>query len=126
MLGMYICGFCSGVFLSSVEVSSITPAYYAINASVSEFVFTGSGFLTLPQSCVVPIARSNDTPLENQYSTNHRYFMVLSVESDTLARATYPDGISQQFSYALYAGAIVSPDRDIVFWQNETRPLPAS
>ena len=103
-------------------MEGVSPTYYAAGATPLEFNVDGTGFGLIPDDAIGIKAYSNDNPLQFKDQTNTQYLydivgrtsrrMVLVMESPTVS------GVS------CYLGAIVSNDRQTVYWVNETRPLP--
>lgn len=68
------------------------------------------------------LSTSNDNPLEARDTVIGEYlFDVTSVVGDT---AVLTCRQANRHGVANYLGAILSADRNVVIWQNNTRPLP--
>lgn len=83
------------------------------------FVLEGHRFELIPDDAFGLYASSNDDPLQN-ISDNYGYTISEKTETrmvlvSTAASAQHP---------ANYLGGIVSADREVIYWTNETRPLP--
>lgn len=67
-------------------------------------------------------ATSNDDPLAKRYSMNNNDLFDIVNKSDTTMRVEAR--VQQSHSSNNFLGALVSQDREIVYWVNNTRPLP--
>lgn len=82
----------------------------------------GHGFMNLPGNAVAIIASSNDNPLEYKDLLDNNYIFTISERSDE--RIVFVHTTTSATSRDYYIGAIVSRDRSVVYWVNESRPLP--
>lgn len=86
-----------------------------------EFAIEGRNLDLLPNDIIGVVSNHNDNPLEGRYSVDDNFYcQVVSITTNTLvlsARSAVPHG-------ALYLGGIVSNDRTVVYWQNDSAPLP--
>lgn len=64
----------------------------------------------------------NDEPLRFRYSGDPSFFF--DVVDKSFGSITLRPRIEVTHHVAGYLGAIISKDRNVVFWVNETRPLP--
>lgn len=99
----------------------MTPNYYAEGEVRQLFRLQGSGFLSIPQDAVGLFAYQNDKPLQFIDAVQDTYLLDVNVISDTEMEVT---GRIETFHYANYLGGIVSNDRQIVFWTNNSMPIP--
>lgn len=78
--------------------------------------------MTLPGDAVGLLSYSNDNPLQNRYSTfdDHRW----AIASRTDEVLTLRQVRSESHVDSSYLGCIVTSDRRVVLWVNESRPLP--
>lgn len=86
-----------------------------------EFVIEGSGFDLLPYDIIGVVSNHNETPLESRYNQDNRYYCEVVFKSDTRIEMAAASAVGHS---ALYLGGLVSYDREIVYWQNDTQPLP--
>ena len=109
-------------FFSSVVVNEITPSYYASGDYQLEFELHGSGFLGIPVDAVGVPSSDNNDPLRSRNTMVETSVMTIVSRTDTtmLIRANG----SVQHQNPLYLGALLSGDREIVYWVNDTAPLP--
>lgn len=104
-------------------VFNIAPAYYASITDVrARFVLSGSGFEDLPSDAVGLVSTSNNDPLREINSTLTSVILPLDVLSNTSLIAEHAEIHSIRVPF--YVGAIVSADRQTIYWVNDTKPLP--
>ena len=105
-------------------VESISPAYYAIQTdySIYRVDLVGRGFSLIPDDAIGIASYDNEDPLQNRYSDEGYNLQDVIVESDGSMYTQYIS--SHRLNENMYLGAIVSNDRETVYWVNETRPLP--
>lgn len=68
------------------------------------------------------LATDNDAPLAGRDTTSPYYYGDVEVRSAEEVSLRTKSLSSHQFP--TYVGAILSADRSVVYWVNETRPLP--
>ena len=78
----------------------------------------------LPDDAVGIFAKSNDNPLEYRYTQNlyMQFGIVLKTQTQMVMRQKTVTTHNQNN----YLGAIVSEDRSIVYWINDTKPIPVT
>lgn len=103
-------------------VDEISPTHYASGATVGEYVLSGVNFHYIPEDAVGIIAFDNDAPLANIDAQPAFWLFDIGEKTDT--RMTMHQRETSTHGDANYLGAIVSADRQTVYWVNETRPLP--
>lgn len=108
-----------GKFYSGVEVFEVTPTYYAGGIREKNFTLQGVNFSSLPSGAVGIIATYNDDPL-HYVNGGANFEISLSIVSDTEISALH----NTTMNNPSYFGAIVSNDRQTIFWVNTSRPLP--
>lgn len=86
-----------------------------------EFIVAGSGFDLLPNDIVATYSISNDDPLTGRYHMSTLYYCQLIYKSDNELIFESSDAAAHS---ALYLGAILSSDREAIYWLNESKPLP--
>lgn len=86
-----------------------------------EFTINGSGFDLIPNDAIGLPATNNDEPLQFLLTTDTHLVAQIVSYSDTSIRFVASGDSSHN---ALYLGCIVSADRSVVYWVNESRPLP--
>lgn len=83
---------------------------------------SGGGFDTIPEGSIGIISGNNNNPLENlNNQTENRIYNVTVLGDDS---AVLVQRVAYQYGSATYLGAIVSPDRQTIYWINDTKPLP--
>lgn len=102
-------------------VEEINPTYYAAGTYILEYTLKGQGFMALPDDAVAVPMTSNDEPLQYRDATSRRVLMTISARSGS--EVTFTAGISTDHGIGSI-GAILSADRSLVYWMNNTRPLP--
>lgn len=82
----------------------------------------GKGLLLIPGGATGIVSFNNDEPLERLNDTSGYYSVPIMERFATrlLLRPWSPHG----FQYPYYLGAIVSADRQTIYWVNNSRPLP--
>lgn len=83
---------------------------------------TGHGFLNIPEDALGIFASDNNNPLQYIDTDVNEWLFELSIIDDTQLTATciHPN----IHTGSNYLGAIVSADRQTVYWINNTNPLP--
>ena len=102
-------------------MTEIRPTYYAGGDFTYEFEILGCGFDMLPSDVVGFPMTSNDDPLRYRNADAPSAVMLLVERSNTriVMRA------SEEAHHGLTSiGGLVSNDRSIVYWENDTNPLP--
>ena len=82
----------------------------------------GSGFGILRNGALGKISYDNDAPLSFRYDNQDTHTFDVEVISNTEAVLRYRQTAAP--SPYNYLGCIVSFDGSVVYWVNETRPLP--
>lgn len=103
-------------------MEEITPPFYANEEIVSEYTLRGAGFSSIPEDAVGLYSSDNANPLERLNTDSQSLLFSVVVDDDTTLRA-----ICMQPSKHYrdnYLGAIVSADRQHVYWVNDAEPLP--
>lgn len=87
-----------------------------------EYVLLGSGFDSIPGDAVGVTAADNNDPLAGKDNDSPGWLYEIQTKNDNqivlhqVAEATH--------NIPTYLGAIVSADRQTVYWTNDTEPLP--
>lgn len=89
---------------------------------VGTFALRGINFNLIPQDAVGVLMVSNDDPLFNRDTTFNNRLFDLNVISDTELTATQRNPSEHNTPSSI--GAILSQDRQTVYWVNDMRPLP--
>lgn len=86
-----------------------------------EVILTGRGFGIIPDDAIGIGATRNEDPVQFVSSTNEALLMTIAEKNENRMQMTQ----AAQYTHNLpvYLGAIVSPDRQTVYWVNRTRPL---
>lgn len=103
-------------------VEEISPSYYAENIGDVTYTLRGSGFEQIPSDAVGILAMSNGNPLELIDTTREDWLFDISEKTSSVL--VMPQRQMRAHGAPTYLGAIVSADRRIVYWRNDTRPLP--
>lgn len=104
-------------------VDEISPTFYAAGSSgLLPFELRGRGFLDIPPDAVGVWSDTNADPLVYRNSDLTYNRSVIVGKTDNTMTLQYPE--THQATVARYLGAIVSADRETVYWVNDTRPLP--
>lgn len=97
------------------------PDYYAPGTYEREGQLIGTGMTLLPADAVVILARSNDSPLAWLENQDPAYNTSVSIVNDEQVNFKFEEAV---FNLPVYIGALVSSDRQTIYWVNRTRPLP--
>lgn len=103
-------------------VDEISPNYYAEYIEIGDYVLHGSGFHGIPDDALGIVAFSNDTPLE--YINEHSDYGLYGITRKNKTEMTLTQKKTGANAQPSYLGAIVSADRQTIYWTNNTRPLP--
>lgn len=87
-----------------------------------DYILFGSGFSGIPDNAVGILARANDNPLEFIETDNPINLFSISQKTDTQLTMSPVQLITHTIDS--YLGAIVSEDRQTIYWVNDTNPLP--
>lgn len=68
------------------------------------------------------MAAYNDNPLQFRYTTEGTQMYGIDSKTDTLMEMSQV--ITSQHGLNVYLGAILSADRETIYWINDTEPLP--
>lgn len=83
---------------------------------------TGKAFDLLPVDAIGILAKNNDNPLELRNTSYPPNLLDIAEKSDETLTLNARQVTSHIDAY--YLGAIISADRETVYWVNESRPLP--
>jgi hypothetical protein len=86
------------------------------------FSLSGERFIGLPVGALGVLAIRNDNPLERQYSNYDSDLFRITEKTNTSLKLVSRSPSAH--TIPVFLGAIVSPDRSWVYWQNDTNPLP--
>lgn len=103
-------------------MTSISPNYYAGGSYKRDFILEGVNFSMVPSNAIGLIATDNNNPLELIEATSPA--VILSVGQNTDTAMSLLNDSSHTLNEPSYLGAIVSNDRQVVYWVNQSRPLP--
>lgn len=113
-----------GGFYAGVVVTEISPAYYATfpTSGTSVYRLKGFGFNSIPAGAVGRLSYSNNNPQAYKEDDTgiHSYSIEVVSNNEIIARKNSP-------TYTVgdtYLGCICSADGSVVYWTNETKPLP--
>lgn len=99
----------------------ITPTYYAGGSRERKFELIGSGFTSIPTDAVGVLSQGNNDPL--MWARDTEPFKLATVEVIDDTKAIVDNGV-HNLGNNTYLGGIVSNNRQIVYWVNNTKPLP--
>lgn len=105
-------------------VNSIRPTYYAQGFHKADFVLEGTNFQLIPLDAIGVLSTDNDNPLINRNTNNPDNIVPITMLSP-FGLTLEQDAIHNR-SYNVYLGTIISADRQTVYWENNTKPLPTS
>ena len=88
---------------------------------IGRYTLTGFRFDLIPEDALGILARSNDDPLEFRYLNNSSDLYSITSKSSTEMILVQQN--TAQHSVDTYLGAIVSNDRNVVYWVNNSKPL---
>lgn len=109
-------------FYPSVVVDSVSPDYYAQGEQTGTFTLLGHNFQFLPSDAIGIIAYNNNNPIEYRNSFSRSLLFNLEILSDGELKATPQEESS--YLKPRYLGCIMSSDRSVMYWVNNTQPLP--
>lgn len=75
----------------------------------------------IPEGAIVIYSSHNDEPLMWRYRQDAAYSAPIEVVNDNMIQF---EGIEVQFAVPVYVGAILSANRQTIYWVNNTQPLP--
>ena len=84
---------------------------------------TGANFHLIPNNAVGILAWSNSDPLTYLNSNDGKYLFDIVEKSETRMRVS--QRVESTHGSKNFLGAIVSADRNVIYWVNNTEPLPA-
>ena len=102
-------------------MEEVTPTFYASGTHALNFTFKGRGFSNVPSDAVVITSFQNNTPLMYRYETDNVSVLPVTIVDDNTLTAV---GGEHEYGTRRYPGAILSNDRETIYWVNNTRPLP--
>lgn len=82
---------------------------------------TGRGFNNIPDDALGVLAYSNTAPAENINTERDDWLYLMDEKTPT--KLVLRQKISGTHGIQTYLGAIVSQDRQTIYWVNETTPL---
>lgn len=78
--------------------------------------------MLIPDDAVFVLARNNTDPLEFRYTESDATFGVIGSHTDT--EINCETNVTAPHSISTYLGAILSADRSVIYWVNNTKPIP--
>ena len=103
-------------------VETISPTYYATGQHFDEIELIGNHLLGIPSDAVGVLATSNDNPTQFVGTTLEALLLDIVERSNTRLLLRIESGSTA--SNPIYLGAIASRSGNVVYWVNDTRPLP--
>lgn len=115
-----------GKFYSGVVIESITPLYYAEPGNFQpRFEIQGRGLLQIPANAVARWSLYNDNPTWAQTGTwEGGVFAILDRTDTSIVFRASTNHTYDLNDVPFYLGCITSPDGSIVYWINNSQPLP--
>lgn len=102
-------------------VSSVSPNYYATGNFKFSFEVIGENFDVLPNDIIGLPSTNNNDPL--LYRDSQATSIVCSVAEKSNNRMLL-NAVDEAEHSPAYLGALLSADRETVYWTNNTKPLP--
>ena len=102
-------------------VTESTPTHYARLERVDTYVLRGEGFDAIPSDAIGVWSLDNDNPLAQRGTSNVEGIFDIVSKTDT--EMTLAVRSPNPHNSPSYLGAILSPDRETIYWMNNTRPL---
>lgn len=103
-------------------MTDISPTYYDGNVIPREYVLSGRNFRYVENEALGVAATSNANPTERKDSTNN--IVLYDIVEKTDSRLVLKQKEETAIGHANFLGCLVSADRQVVYWVNETEPLP--
>lgn len=103
-------------------MTNITPTYYAANAELIDCVLEGENLDLIPADAVGILATGNASPTAQSHVEYPDW--IYDIVSRTETRIVLRVRSAVVHGFNTYVGCLVSPDRETIYWTNETRPLP--
>lgn len=103
-------------------VYDIRPTYYAVGRYKADFMLGGFNFELIPSDAIGVLSDDNDRPLMNR--NTQRPSVMASINQIGTYLMTLTQAEEHAHTNRMYLGAILSADRQTVYWENTTRPLP--
>lgn len=120
-MGLHLAGDEVG-FYPGVIVDTITPPYTTGTEVEKLYSYTliGRGFDNIPNDAIGIMSTENDNPTAHLNAETSDYDFELTLKS------SYSMTFERTARYLpnSYLGCIASADRSIVYWVNDTRPIP--
>ena len=109
-------------FYAGVTVSSVTPAYFAVDEDLGRVTVLGEGFSEIESGALAWVSQDNNNPLQfyDQEADVYKYDVEVVSDNELLLIPKH----SSRAVRNTYIGVIASPDREKVYWLNNTNPLP--
>lgn len=104
-------------------MTQVSPDYYAAGVAPRTYDLVGEYFTQIPADAIGIKSYNNDDPLENIENTLSRNIYSITEKTDTTLKLQVR---AAEFvpTHENYLGAIVSSNREVIYWVNESRPLP--
>lgn len=103
-------------------VYGIWPTYYADGRYKADMVLRGFNFGLIPSDAIGVLSDDNERPLMNR--NTQRASDMVAVGQINGYMMTLTQAEEHTHANRMYLGAILSADRQTVYWENTTRPLP--
>lgn len=100
----------------------VAPTYYAEGLVARHFTIMGANLMQIPNGAIGVMSTDNDNPtmnVGNITAVNSGVYTALNNGS-----AQVRQDVSHTINSPAYLGAIVSADGSVIYWVNNTRPLP--
>lgn len=86
------------------------------------FTVRGEYLDSIPNDAIGVLSSDNDNPLQNRDSASD--VIVIPLVNQTKWSLEFEQETEHTSTQPSYLGAILSRDRQVVYWVNESRPLP--
>lgn len=103
-------------------VFDIRPTYYAAGRYRADITLNGFNFGLIPSDAIGILSDDNDRPL--MHRNTQRPSEMVDISQIGAYRMTLTQAEEHTHANRMYLGAILSADRQTVYWENTTRPLP--
>lgn len=103
-------------------VREVEPNYYAEGRLRRNFTVRGEYLDIIPSNAIGILSTDNNNPLQHRDSVSD--VIVIPLANQTERSLEFEQELEHTLTQSSYLGAILSNDRQEVYWVNESRPLP--
>lgn len=101
---------------------NVSPNYYAPGVENIRYELNGVHFGMIPNDAIGVLADGNNAPLA--YIDTPYDSLLFSISDKTENRMVLTQNTTGSHGSNTYLGAIVSSDRQTIYWINDSKPLP--